>query len=397
MKGLFAAVFALGAAGLFAAPPAKTDPVAEGFAVWQGITPKSYVLGREITPSDLRHRITVVIEVEAGDKLQQQFQKAGEVAAMSPLAANSFGENWETRVLPRNEIYLVSVRGGGKDLEETVKAALKPPKDADQTVSRLFTALKSPSVPVYSDVALEGAPDAGGKYPFVYILPPTGAKPVYSGALDAKSVKEIKGVIGKERKKLAEFKFEPFFGTVEAEKRPAALVKALEKGKTAKTSPLTSVAKALQRDIVSKDAEKASTAQIVCDALEQTRGDLVMRIKMEARECPHRAFYDIQQLVKYWPGEKKRIDDVAAKLKANPEAAKLAQIFCKLMVWADPNFVCKNASEANKIVKELSTKVKKDLEKMKESKVIVVQNGAQILDAQVDELISTLPMRVPQK
>ena len=41
--------------------------------------------------------------------------------------------------------------------------------------------------------------------------------------------------------------------------------------------------------------------------------------------------------------------------------------------------------------------MKKDLEKMKESKVIVVQNGALLMDIQVDELISTIPLKVPSK
>ena len=45
-------------------------------------------------------------------------------------------------------------------------------------------------------------------------------------------------------------------------------------------------------------------------------------------------------------------------------------------------------------------KMKKDLEKLKDpekSPVVVVQNGASVLDMQVDELISAIPLKVPAK
>ena len=94
---------------------------------------------------------------------------------------------------------------------------------------------------------------------------------------------------------------------------------------------------------------------------------------------------------------KKKLDEVMLKMKAVPDAEKLAKIFTKVMVWADPDFVCKNASEAKKIVAELEKKVKPQLAKMKESKVIVIQNGALLVDSQVDELIATIPSRLPEK
>jgi hypothetical protein len=66
------------------------------------------------------------------------------------------------------------------------------------------------------------------------------------------------------------------------------------------------------------------------------------------------------------------------------------------MEWADPAFVPKNAAAAKKIVAELN-KSKKLLEKLKESKVMIVQNGASMLDAEIDELISSIPSKVPEK
>jgi len=387
---------ALGASALLAAPAGS--PVAEGFPAWQGVSPKNYIMGREITDADLRHKVTVVIEVKEDDGLQAQILKAAELVSLSPLAQSHMGDNWETRVLPRDDIYLISVHGKSKELLEPFKAALKLPKDSDENTSRLMASVRSPSVPVYAGVTLAEPVNAEGKYPFVYVMGPKGKEPVFKGVLDDAGVKGARAAISKERKALAaaENKWVEFFGNVTEDKYPPALVKAIEKGKTTKTVPLAPVVKAIQKDIVSKDAEKAQTAQILCDALEQTRSDLVMRIKMEAGECPHRAAYDAQQLLKFWPGEKKRLDAVLAKLKAVPEANKLAQMFCKVMVWADGEFTCKNAGEAKKIVAELG-KMKKDLEKLKESKIIVVQNGALLLDVQVDELISVIPSKVPEK
>ena len=402
MRKLLAVAFAFGAASLVAAPVLKLDPVAEGFPAWQGVTAKNYIMGREICPSDLRHKVTVVIEVEPpqeAEKFQPILLKAADVVGLDPLTANAFGDNWETRVLPRDMIVVLSVRNAGKDILATFKTALKAPKDADENVHRQLGLIRSPSLAVYSDVTFEGAPDTAGKRPYVYVLGPTGKEIVGECALDEKALKTVRAAVGKAKKKLKESNatWEPFFGTLAEENRSPALLKALAKGKTAKTSPLAPVAKALLKDVESKDEEKSKNAQIAYDALEQTRSDLLMRIKMEFRECPHRAAFDLQYLLKYWPGEKKRLDLVAAKLKENPEAAKLAQIYCKIMVWADPEFTCKNAGEANKIVKELSMKIKKDLEKLKESKVIVVQNGALLLDAQVDELIAVIPSKLPAK
>ena len=397
MKKLLLVGALFGAMALNAAP-GKGETVAEGFPAWSGISAKSYLMGREICPSDLRHKVTVVVEVEPRDDLHAQFLKAGEVAGLDPNAGNHFGDNWETMVLKRDIIVLVSVRGGGKDVLEKVKEALKAPKDADENVSRLLANLKGAGLPMYADVTCDSSPDTTGKRPFVYVLGHTGKEPVYQGALDAAGLKAVKGAVFKAKKKMTEanFAWEPFFGSLAEEARPALLVKTLAKGRAQKMNPLAAVSKTIAKDIVSKEAEKATNAQIAFDALEQTRSDLLMRIKMEYRDCPHRAVYDLQQLLKYWPQEKKRLETVAARLKASPEGAKLAQMYCKLMVWAEPDFTCKNAGEAKKIVGELN-KMKKDLEKLKESKVIVIQNGALLMDSQVDELISLIPTKVPEK
>lgn len=387
-------ISALAAGALFGAP-GKSDPVAEGYVNWQGVTAKNYLTGREICPSDLRHRVVAVVEIEECDALQSQVLLAGKVAGLSPLTAHGFGENWETRVMPRDFLVLVVYRGKSKESQEKLKEAMKLPKEATEDARYAMMYFRHPATAVYSGVTFEGAPDVGGSYPYVYVMGPEGQEPVYKGALTAKGIDAVKKAVATAKKKLSGVKWEPFFGSVE-EPKNAVFVKAVEKGKSGKPSPLDPVAKALLKDIVSKDEEKAKEAQILFDAINQTRSDLLLRIGMEAGACPHRAAYDVQQLLLFWPGEAKKLAAFKAKIKQMPEANKLAQIFCKLMVWADPNFTCKNASDAKKIVAELN-KMKKDLEKFKESKTVVVQNGALLMDGQIDELIATIPMKVPEK
>ena len=378
---------------LLAGPAAKVDPVAEGYPDWQGISDKNYIMGRQVCPSDLRHKVTVVVDIEPGEKLQSQLILIGNLVEKTGLARAGSGANWETLELPRDVIVVVSNCGGGKDKDrEAIKEALKY-KGEDQSISQSHSAVKSMGCAMYDSITFTEAPASAGKRPFVYVMGPEGKEPLCQGELNDAMVKTVNAAIAKGKKQIAgwEIKWRPFYGNVDEPKFFPALAKALEKGK-----PLAPVEKAILKDVVAKDPEKAKEAQILYDALNQTRSDLVMRIKMEVAACPHRAYYDILQLVKFWPAEKKRLEAVYAKFKTIPEAEKMGKIFLKLKTWAEPEFTCKNAGEAKKIVAELN-KMKKDLEKLKESKVIVVQNGALLMDIQVDELISVIPSKVPEK
>ena len=391
-------VVALLAPMMLSAAPGKTDPVAEGYPDWQGISAKSYIMGREICPSDLRHKVTVVVEIEPGEKLQSQLVLVGKFVERTGLSRLGFGANWETLELPRDVIVVVSNRGGGKDKDrEAIKEALKY-KGEDQDVSTSLSSIRSMGCSMYDNITFTGAPDTTGKRPFVYVMGPEGKEPLCQGGLDDAMVKTVNSAIAKGKKQIAgwEIKWRPFYGNVDEPKFNSQLTKTLAKGKKAPKCPLDPVTKAILPNVKDKDAEKAKEAQVLYDAINQTRSDLLMRIYMEVRECPHRAYYDVQELLKYWPAEKKRLESVYAKFKAVPEAEKLAKMFIKMKTWEDPEFTCKNAGEAKKIVAELN-KMKKDLEKMKESKVIVVQNGALIMDMKVDELISIVPSKVPSK
>ena len=382
-------------ATVLAGPAAKVDPVAEGFPDWQGMSEKTFIMGRKIGPSDLRHKVTVVVEIEPNEKLQSQLAIAGQFATRVGL--NGFGwdgGNWETiESLPRNLIFAVSNRGGGRDKDhEAIKEALKY-KGEDTTISLALGNFRGVACSMYDNLTFSGAPDTTGKRPYVYVLGPEGKEILFQDTLTADSYKKANSAVSKALAKLKETQgdWKPFFGCVEEVKFFPIVAKTIEKGK-----PLAPVSKALLKDVLSKDAEKAKEAQILYDAIEQTRSDLVLRIGLEASACPHRAYYDVQKLLRYWPSEKKRLDSAMAKIKANPESLKLAQMFCKLMTWSSPDFTCKNASEAKKIVAELN-KMKKDLEKLQESKVIVVQNGALTMATQVDELIALIPTKVPEK
>ena len=380
---------------LAAGPAAKVDPVVEGYPDWQGAVEKNHVNGRYICASDLRHKILVVLDIDVDDSLQSNLIKAGDLTNLDGLyGLGTGGENFETLVMPRNVMFVINLYGY-KEIDP-VKTALKIPKEADESTARILSIMRSATM--YTGLTFTGAPDTTGKRPYVYVMGPTGKEPVYQGAWGATSQRDVQKAVSQQKKKMADdgFVWVPFYGSVTEPKNFPVLAKTLEKSKAGKPVSMTAVEKELQKGILSKDPEKAAEAQILYDAVNQTRSDLVMRIMMEYRICPHRAVYDLQQLLKFWPGEKKKLDVVTAKIKSNPEANKLAQMFCKIMVWADPNFTCKNAGEAKKIVGELN-KMKKDLEKLKESKIIEIQNGALLMDSQVDELISVIPAKVPEK
>lgn len=389
------------ALAVHAAPPEKLDPVAEGFPVWTGLSAKNFLCGRELTPSDLRHKVTIIVEIEPNDKLPQQLISASDLLSKSSTAsAGGHGSNWEDAELARGVIGAVSVRNASPKFAEKLSQILankgeKPlPKD-DATV---VTRLNGNGCSFYRDLSFQGAPEVTTeKRPYVYVFGPSGSEPLCHGPL-ATVKKDALAAIAKGRKEINEWdqKWRPFYGNVAEPKFNTALAKTLEKGKKAKVAPIDAVAKALLSDVKSKDPEKAKEAQILYDAINQTRSDLILRIELEASACPHRAYYDILTLQKYWPMDKKRVEAAMLKMKANPAVDMMGKIFVRLMELADPSFTCKNAGEAKKIDLELK-KMKKNLAASKESTNITVQNGALLLDMRIDDLIQQMPNRIATK
>lgn len=381
---------------LLAGPTDKVAPVADGYPDWHVTSAKGHIAGREICPSDLRHRATVIIEVEANEKLYDQLLLGANLAGMGAQAlAASNEQNWETRELARDVISVVICHGVKSPA--AVLEAMKPKKGdkASQQLMAYYNSLiPGLGCPVYEGLTFTGAPDTTGKRPYVYVMGPTGTEPLFQGELKAGVGKDVKAAVEKAKKEMAEWpnKWKPFYGNIPEPKYHPQLKKALEKGRAGKSSPLGPVAKSMLADVKSQDAAKAKEAQVLFDAINQTRADLVVRILMEAQLCPHRAYYDIQELTKFWPSEKKTVEAAAARIKANPDFEALAKMFSRVMDVSRPDFTCKNAAEAKKLVQELN-KMKKAIAKLKEAKNITVQNGALLLEMKVDGLIAQFQMK----
>lgn len=366
----------------------KSDPVAEGYPDWTGITAKNYVRGRILCPSDLRHKLVLVVEIDPKDAetAKKQFLSIAAFTRLNFYQSSHFGISWETHELPREPQVVIS-NYGVKDAE-ILGEGLKTKVQAESTDLR---SIIGGQIPIYNQLSFAGAPSGEGKRPFVYLMGPEGTEPLVSGPADRDTLAKVRAAVAKGKKNAPAWR--PFYGTVEEPQFFKSLTKTLN---SKKPKPLTAEAAKIKRKIKSKNPDEAKEAQILFDALEQTRSDLIFRIQVEAAACPHRAAYDIQKLLKYWPGEKKRISEYADRIKEFPECAMLAKVFSRMMEWSDPEFAPKSAGEAKKIVAELG-KMKKILEKLKESKIVVIQNGASLLEAEMDGLISAIPSKVPEK
>ena len=397
-KTAMAAIALLMPAVLVAGPAEKVDPVAEGYPTWLGVTPKNHVHGRELCPSDLRHKVTIVIEIEPSEKLTSHFEAMASLVSRSSSASLGLGANWEDAELPRDFLTVISLRGMNKKDVQNYKdlMANKGEVIKDKTVAATLGRLAGCST--YCDLTFAGAPETEGKRPYVYVFGPTGAEPLAHGPLAETKKKELNEAIAKGRKEIAgwEQKWRPFFGNIKEPKFNTTLAKTLEKGKKAKKAPLASVTKGLLADVKSSDAEKAKEAQVLYDAIEQTRSDLVLRIGLEAGACPHRAYYDIQQLLKFWPAESKQVEASVKRIETTPSAKMMGEVFLKLKEWGDPSYVCKNKGEAKANVAKLQ-KMKKSIAPLKEATNITVQNGALLLDMRIDDLITQMPNKVAAK
>jgi len=371
---------------------AAADPVAEGFPAWEGLEAENRVCGRALCPSDLRHKITIVVEIEPTDEKSAIAQMA--LAAKFTRVDSTFGMQNSSVLWKRKEVghrvSLVVVNYGDKDSPAVIKKTLAG-KVAD--VGKDIVRLKAMRIPVYNrGVAFPGAPQAsGGKRPFVYVMGPEGTKPLYSGALDAKGSAAVVKLVKKESASLPNWR--RFYGPLEEVKHFRKFSQALD---PAKPKPLAPVMQKIKKGISSKDPEEAREAQILFDAVEQTRSELVYRISMEAVSCPHLALYDLSLHSRYFPMDKKSVEVYADMVKRNSDAQKLCAILKDVLAWSDPEFACKNKSEAKKIVGKLKG-MKKTVEKLKEAKSLPIQNGAYVLSGEIDQLIENIPMKVVSK
>lgn len=369
----------------FAAPA----PVADGFVDWSGISPKSYLFGRTITPSDLRQWTVVYVVVDA-----EAF--AGQVRTLAPLAGlmplpQGHATQWETAELPHDGIVVFSVRNAKGTDPKSFALNFRPPKDAEQAVAGQYVVYGQNMVPFYKDLAPVGAAAlTADKLPYVAVYGAKGTDPLYTKeSYAAGDFKAVRAAVDTAKKQLpADWALPLGVREPQYYKQVPALV--------AKGKPASAALKILAAGIKSKDAEQANEAQVMYDALNQYASGLKLRIGLEHHAAPARAYYDLQTLVKLFPSEKKKMQAIDQKFKQNKELGSLGKIFEKLTLWSRDDFVCKNAGEAKKIVAELQ-KYKKTLEGLAESPNAQVQGEAMLFAAQLDSLIEIIPTKVPSK
>lgn len=359
-------------------------PVADGFPAWTGVLPKNHVCGRVLrSNSELRQRVTIIVEFDA-TKTKEQINLVGEVSNYNFLPTEDI--NWEKYVVPRG-VLVVFVARNLKDREQFRKDYL--PYDSVKDPGMIISYGRQQ--PIYENITFDGAPDNGGKLPFCYMMGAEGKEPIFKGPYEKGTMAALGKAMSAEFDRVAQkgWKWRPFYGYVDEPKHFTGLDKLIASG--ASLEPF--MAK-LEKGILSKDAEESREAQMLLDALEQTRNGYVFRVECEAVACPHAAACDAQTALKYWPKARKLLAPLVDKLKSDPEAAPLIRMYPKLRLWTDPGFTCKNAGEAKKIQAELK-KMKKTLEPLREhAKNVHVQNGAFTLDGVIDELMATIPDRI---
>ena len=395
------------AASLLAAPAVKKDPVAEGFMDWNGLTQKNWLFGRQLTPSDLRHRVVVYVAID-GKKLSRDalINLNGLIDYGAVPAGHT--TQWESQEMPRNRILVISVFDAPKNLtSDTFKEYLNA-KNLDTDDARALETYKTSLIPVYKDLTPDGAeavPEE--KMPYVAVYGGVGtedhpaAKPLgtwnnYSFRnkdrfLNSKKPDSIASVCRKAQKDLAaNLDWKRPLGVREP-KFYAKVVADFEKGK-----PAQGLLNVLRGGIKDKNPEKAKEAQIMFDAILQYKEELKLRIACEIHTAPARAYCDYMTLTKLFPAEKKSLQSFEAKFKGAKEIAQLGKVLEKLLLWDREDFFCKSDGEARKIVAELQ-KMKKQIAPLSESKNAQVQGEAMLFTSQIEGLVETIPSKVVQK
>lgn len=380
--------FSLVAASVFAAP--KRAPIAEGFLDWDGLDAKNYLSGHLITPSDLRHRAVVYVVVDAAHFTNQNLADYKQLPSLTQMPSDHLCQ-WETQELPRQKIMVVSVRNADKKLNsEAFKQVFKIPKGTDPKDTLVYSAWRLSRVSFYKNMSLFGEEEIPlNKLPYVAVYGGSSVEPLYAKENWSEGeIRNVKKAVNKAVSELGEWSVP--LGVSDPQFFKDAKVD-IEKGK-----PLQKLMAKLQAGIKSKNPEQAKEAQIMFDALNQYKSDLMIRIECEFKAAPARAYYDFQNLIKYFPSEKKKLQKIDAMMKQNKEIGAIGKVFEKLMLWNREDFVCKSPGEAKKIVLELK-KIKKALESLANSQSASVQGEAMLFQSQIDDLIDIIPTKVQQK
>ena len=402
---------------LIAAPAAKKDPVAEGFLDWDGLNPKNHLFGRELTPSDLRHRVVVYVALD-GKTLSRDVLADLYGLFQYGQVPSEHTTTWESAEMPRDSILIISVLNPGKQLTpDTFKEHLSR-KGLDNNDFRIkgLTSYTESHIPVYKDVKPVGAEAiSADRMPYVAIY----------GGVDTEDYKATKPLrtwdnyTYKNRDNFFNSKSKTSINSTHKAaidalgdlnwKRPLGVadpqfykkvVADFEKGK-----PAQGLLNALKGGLKDKNPDKAREAQILFDAINQYREELKLRIMSESHIAPARAYVDYQILMKLFPTEKKSMKAYEDKFKAAKEIGLLGKTLEKMMMWEREDFFCKSDGEAKKIVSELQ-KMKKmiapltentNAKALGEDMAARIQGEAMVFTAQIDALIETIPTKVVQK
>lgn len=357
----------------------ESEPVADGFVKWRGL---DGVMGNmhlnRFTPSDLRGRFVIVIELD-DTKVEEQINATLPVRGSGLDFMPGISFDWNFESIDRDVLVVYNLHNlSEKDLEEKVLKS--------DAVKRLV------SFDYFNNVTFDGAPNSETDRPYVYVMGPDGKEPLYKGKMDkVQTPKGVRDAIKKAKAALPTWR--PWYGYVDNVKHIKGFDVAVEGGK-----PLVKVIASLKKGILSKDQEVAAESQMLYDALGRTRGDMIYQIRKKVWfGAPVAALYDIEEDVKRFPAMKNTLSPYSEKIAAaHPTAKTVYKHYALYRKYSDPAFHPKSDAEAKKLAAELS-KAKQAMEKFANDKDIAIQNLALSLPQRIDDLIAELPGKVLQK
>jgi len=359
---------------------ANALPVADGFPVWEGVTEGGHIYGRTIVPSDLRQRVTVVVEYES-EKIQEHLESAIWYTTLAPtFRAPAAWEGYE----PENKVIVVFSNRGASQPDSVRKLV---ENDKAEVRSR-YDKYRSFAVPFYEGLKFQNTPNGAGSRPFIYVLGPEGMEVLASGcALDEKVKKEVIKAVAKARNALPGRK--GLAGVSESKYFPEVF-KAI-----AADRPLGVVQRQLLASVADANAAKAREAQLIYDLLEQSRGFIEYRLEAEQKKSPIRAAYDRDLLKRYWPEALARHP---VKAKPSPNDADL-QVLCEAYValcrYREKDSSAQPASALGRL-KGLEKKVSKIAQRLSNTKnadhgIVLLQNCAMTVERDMDEVLAKVP------
>lgn len=360
------------AAAAARAKKAEALQVAENFPRWSGFDTWLYGSARELTPSDLRGRFAVIVELKGAEAVSQ-FKKT---MNLQSLGFNiPFSASFESAFPHSDTIVVYNFHGA----DASIVDKLKGDDEVKKTCGRFAYSF-------YTGVTFDGAPDPQGGYPFVYVMPPEGMEPLFKDKVKtgSETLKQVSSAIKKARSSLG--KWHDWYGYVGEVKYLKTYDAAIASGKT-----LAPVEAQLRKAISSKNPEEAREAQMLYDAIWQKKGDLEYLIKKEAGISPVAAVYDYEELVSRFPAAKKdaALKILGAKVQSIPDVSAAMKAYESFRIASDPNRRELSPAEAKKLAADLK-KAKPIVEKLVKSRTLSVQNAAFAMQQAIDELVLKL-------